>query len=186
MERSYHKEYTCEISLIVYKLWLRLECLKSRSNFNVNITKSKVMVPMERSCHKEYMWNTKALPLMVYKLWWKFLSTNEDNATKLGIWQWFSRLSSQQTKNCSDFIFVYRLANWHENKTLTKRMWTVVTNLHSFSVGGGITTTKVPQDTMRTAPDLYQRSSDSTDLILDRGIQFHLQCKVTLWHPSLS
>ena len=27
---------------------------KSRSNFKVKVTSSKVMVPCERSCHKEY------------------------------------------------------------------------------------------------------------------------------------
>ena len=27
---------------------------KSRSNFKVKVTRSKIMVPCERSCHKEY------------------------------------------------------------------------------------------------------------------------------------
>ena len=42
------------LSLLVRKLWPRLKFFKSRSNFKVKVTRSKVMVPCERSCHKEY------------------------------------------------------------------------------------------------------------------------------------
>ena len=42
------------LSLLVRKLWPRLKFFKSRSNFKVNVTRSKIMVPCERSCHKEY------------------------------------------------------------------------------------------------------------------------------------
>ena len=42
------------LSLAVRKLWLRLKFFKSRSNFKVKVTRSKFMVPGERSCHKEY------------------------------------------------------------------------------------------------------------------------------------
>ena len=63
--------YTCEwnmkaLSLTVQKLWPRLKFLKSRSNFKVKVTRSIIMVWYERSCHKEYTWNMKALPLTVH------------------------------------------------------------------------------------------------------------------------
>ena len=40
------------LSLLVRKLSPRFKFFKSRSNFNV--TRSKIMEPCERSCHKEY------------------------------------------------------------------------------------------------------------------------------------
>ena len=46
--------YICNMKallLLVKKLWPRLKFLKSRSN--VKITRSKILVPMERCCHKE-------------------------------------------------------------------------------------------------------------------------------------
>ena len=55
------------ISLLVRKSWPRLKIFKSRSNFKVKDTRSKVMVPCERSCHKEYTC-TIYLSLMVRKL----------------------------------------------------------------------------------------------------------------------
>ena len=42
------------LSLLVRKLWPMLKFFKSRSNFKVKVTTSKVMVPCERSCYKEY------------------------------------------------------------------------------------------------------------------------------------
>ena len=41
------------LPLMVRKLWPRLKFYKSRSNFKVKVTRSKILVPMERSCHKE-------------------------------------------------------------------------------------------------------------------------------------
>ena len=42
------------LSFLVRKLWPRLKFFKSRSNFKVKFTKSKITVPCKRSCHKEY------------------------------------------------------------------------------------------------------------------------------------
>ena len=42
------------LSLLVLKLWPRLKFFKSRSNLKVKVTRSKILVPSERSCHKEY------------------------------------------------------------------------------------------------------------------------------------
>ena len=43
------------LSLLVRKLWPRLKFFKSRSNFKVKVTRSKIiMVPCERSCHEKY------------------------------------------------------------------------------------------------------------------------------------
>ena len=40
--------------LTIQKLWPRLKFLKSTSNTKVTVTSSKMLVPTERSCHKEY------------------------------------------------------------------------------------------------------------------------------------
>ena len=42
------------LSLLVRKVCPRLKFFKSRSNFKVKVTRSKIMVPCERSCYKEY------------------------------------------------------------------------------------------------------------------------------------
>ena len=42
------------LALLVGKIWPRLKFLKSRSNFKVKVTRSKIIVWRERSCHKEY------------------------------------------------------------------------------------------------------------------------------------
>ena len=36
------------------KVMAKVKVFKSRSNFKVKVTRSKIMVPCERSCHKEY------------------------------------------------------------------------------------------------------------------------------------
>ena len=41
------------LPLLVRKLWPWLKFFKSRSNVKVKVTRSKILVPMERSCHKE-------------------------------------------------------------------------------------------------------------------------------------
>ena len=50
--KNTHVQY--ESPLLVRKLWPRLKFFKSRSNFNVKVTRSKIMVPCESSCHKKY------------------------------------------------------------------------------------------------------------------------------------
>ena len=42
------------IPLVVFELSPMLKFFKSRSNFKVKVTRSKIMVQLERSCHKEY------------------------------------------------------------------------------------------------------------------------------------
>ena len=42
------------LALLIWKLWPWLNFLKSRSNFKVKFTRSKIMVWCERSCLKEY------------------------------------------------------------------------------------------------------------------------------------
>ena len=41
------------IPLLVKKIWPSLKLYKSRSIFKLKVTRSKFLVPMERSCHKE-------------------------------------------------------------------------------------------------------------------------------------
>ena len=43
------------LSLLIRKLWPRLKFFKSRSKFKVKVTRSKIMVACERSCHNEYV-----------------------------------------------------------------------------------------------------------------------------------
>ena len=57
------------LSLVVRKLWPRLKFFESISNFKVKVMRSKITVPCEKSCHKEYMCNMKALSLLGRKLW---------------------------------------------------------------------------------------------------------------------
>jgi hypothetical protein len=42
------------LSLAIQKIWPMLKFLKSGSNFKVKVTKSKILVQIERSCHKEH------------------------------------------------------------------------------------------------------------------------------------
>ena len=58
-ERSCYKEYTgnmkaLPVSLVRRKLRPRLKFFKSRLNFKVKVTMSKITVPCERSRHKKY------------------------------------------------------------------------------------------------------------------------------------
>ena len=49
--------YICTMKappLLVRKIWPRFKFFESRSNFKVKVTRSKIFVPIERSCHKEY------------------------------------------------------------------------------------------------------------------------------------
>ena len=39
---------------LVRELWPRIKFFESRSNFKVKVTRSKILVPKERSCHKEH------------------------------------------------------------------------------------------------------------------------------------
>jgi hypothetical protein len=68
------------LSLTIQTIWPKLKFLKSGSNFKV--TRSKIMVPLESSCHKEhtYVWNTKALSLTIRKIWpmLKFLKSGSN------------------------------------------------------------------------------------------------------------
>ena len=51
--RNTHVQYESPI-LLVRKLWPRLKFFKSRSNFKVKVTRSKIIVPCERPCRMEY------------------------------------------------------------------------------------------------------------------------------------
>jgi hypothetical protein len=42
------------LPLTIQKIWPMLKFLKSGSNFKVKFTRSNIMVPIERSCHKEH------------------------------------------------------------------------------------------------------------------------------------
>jgi hypothetical protein len=42
------------LSLTIQKIWPKLKFLKSESNFKVKVTRSKILVLIERSCHKEH------------------------------------------------------------------------------------------------------------------------------------
>jgi hypothetical protein len=42
------------LSLAIQKIWPILNFLKSGSNFKVKVTRSKILVPIERSCHEKH------------------------------------------------------------------------------------------------------------------------------------
>ena len=46
------------LSLLVGKLWPRLKFFKSKSNSKVKVTRSNIIVPSERYCHKEYTYES--------------------------------------------------------------------------------------------------------------------------------
>ena len=60
------------LSFTVHKFWPRIKFFKSRSNFKVKVTRSKIVVLCERSCHKEY----------TYEIW-KFYLSEFINMTKV-------------------------------------------------------------------------------------------------------
>jgi hypothetical protein len=41
-----------KFSIAIQKIWPMLKFLKSGSNFKVKVTRSKILVPRERSCHR--------------------------------------------------------------------------------------------------------------------------------------
>ena len=51
-ERSYHREYSCEISKLKHSL-ARLKFSKNGSNSKIKVTWSEIMVPTEMSYHRE-------------------------------------------------------------------------------------------------------------------------------------
>jgi hypothetical protein len=44
------------LSLTIQKIWAVIKFYKCRSNFKVKVRRSKIMVPIERSCHKEHIY----------------------------------------------------------------------------------------------------------------------------------
>jgi hypothetical protein len=58
---------TKALSLTIQKIWLKLKFLKS--GLKVKVTRSKIMVPLECACHKEYtyeIWKPYHLPFKRY------------------------------------------------------------------------------------------------------------------------
>ena len=51
--RITHVQYESPITF-GKKVMVKVKVFKSRSNFKVKVTRSKIMVPCERSCHKNY------------------------------------------------------------------------------------------------------------------------------------
>ena len=93
-ERSCKKKCTCKCTrnvkwksyFLVWKLWLRLRFLKSRSNIKVKVTRSKIMEWRERSCHKKCtITNMKALAFLIWKIWprLKFLKSKSNFEVKV-------------------------------------------------------------------------------------------------------
>jgi lauroyl/myristoyl acyltransferase len=46
------------LSLAIQKIWPMLTFLKSGSNFKVKVTRSKILVQIERSCHNKHTYDT--------------------------------------------------------------------------------------------------------------------------------
>ena len=57
------------LSILIIKLWPRFKFFKSKSNFKIKVTRSQIIVPMEKVLSQDiHMWNMKALPIIVYGL----------------------------------------------------------------------------------------------------------------------
>ena len=124
------------LSLMVQKLWLRLKFLKSRSNLKVKVTRSKIMVWSERSCHKEYtiMWNMKVLSAVVHKLWprLKILCTNDDNHNDTGAMTIVLRTFVTANWKGNEVIVQKRCKLQSTNLTLTFDLWSKA--IHVWSI----------------------------------------------------
>ena len=71
--------------LLVKKVLLRLKFFESRSNFKVKVTRSKILVTMESSCHKECtyeIWKPYLFWLGSYGQVWKGLVTRNVSVNK--------------------------------------------------------------------------------------------------------
>ena len=82
------------LHLLVKKIWPRLKFFKSRANFKVKVTRSKLLVPLESPGHKECtcMGNIKALPPLVKKIWPRlkvFLLGQTSRSRSLGKKVWY-------------------------------------------------------------------------------------------------
>jgi hypothetical protein len=84
---------------MIQKISSMLKFLKSRSNFKVR--RSKIMVPIERSCQGTHIGNMKALSLTIQKMrpMWKFLQTDRQTDRWTGQKLYAPDLSIQEHKN---------------------------------------------------------------------------------------
>ena len=57
------------LSFMVRKLWAILKFFKSRSKLRVKVTYTKLMIPLEKSCHNEHTYQIWKPSLMVRKIW---------------------------------------------------------------------------------------------------------------------
>jgi regulation of enolase protein 1 (concanavalin A-like superfamily) len=58
------------LSLTTQNIWSMLKFLKSKSNFKVKVTRSNIMIPIERSCHKEHIYE---IPITYTQNIWSML-----------------------------------------------------------------------------------------------------------------
>jgi hypothetical protein len=82
---------TKALSLTIQKIWPKWKFLKSGSNFKVKVTRSKIMVPLESSCHKEHtyeIWNPYHLPFKIYGQckFWKVGQTSRSRSQGQTFW----------------------------------------------------------------------------------------------------
>ena len=62
LSQGIHMRNMKALGAVIQNLWTRLKFFvarsKSRSNLEVKVTRSKILIPMERSYHKEYTCET--------------------------------------------------------------------------------------------------------------------------------
>ena len=91
------------LSLLVRKLWPRLKFFSKVGQSSRS--RSELMVPSERSCHKQYtcaIWKPHLLLLESYGQDLKFLNVHTHTSTpKVGLWQKLPGHSYWLAKNCS-------------------------------------------------------------------------------------
>ena len=112
------------LSLLVRKLWPRLKFFKSRSNFKVKVTRSKIMVPCERIVTRNTHVQYESPSLLVRKLWpsLKFLFMHPTRTRTPGLYD----ISSPDIRPGSLKIMVFKkglVTHMCNTKVLSLLVW---------------------------------------------------------------
>ena len=82
--RNTHVQYESPI-FAGLKVITKVKFFKSRSNFKVNVTRSKLIVPRERCCHKEYtcaIWKPHLFWFESYGQGWSFSKVGQTSRSR--------------------------------------------------------------------------------------------------------
>jgi hypothetical protein len=77
------------LSLTIQIIWPKLKFLKSGSNFKVKVRRSKILVPIKRSCHKEH----------TYEIWQPYITCHSKDMTNVKVFEKWVKLQGHKVKN---------------------------------------------------------------------------------------